>query len=130
MTTMIPRSTKRPYGSVRIAATSLVLVLLLGPTPAAAQDEWLGRDKALHFGATFLLAGAGYAGGAALSREPVVRLGVGATVAMGAGIAKEMADRSGGDPSLKDLTWDALGTATGLVTAWLFDHFVFSRDRR
>ena len=85
---------------------------------------------ALHFGASFALASVGYAGGAALSREPVVRLGVGATVAMGAGIAKEMADRSGGDPSLKDLTWDALGTATGLVTAWLVDHFLLSRDRR
>jgi putative lipoprotein len=108
----------------------LAVALVLGPTRAVAQDEWLGRDKALHFGATFVLAGAGYAGGAALSDEPVVRLGVGASVAMGAGIAKEMADRHGGDPSLKDLTWDALGTATGLVTAWLVDHFVFSRDRR
>jgi putative lipoprotein len=108
----------------------LAAALVLGPTPAAAQDAWLGRDKALHFGATFALAGIGYAGGAALSREPVVRLGVGATLAMGAGIAKEMADRSGhGDPSLKDLTWDALGTATGLLTAWLIDHYVFSRER-
>jgi putative lipoprotein len=109
----------------------LAVALLAAPTPAAAQDDWLGRDKALHFGASFALAGAGYAGGAALSREPVVRLGIGAAVALGAGIAKEMYDRSGhGDPSLKDLTWDALGTATGLVTAWLVDHFLFSRDRR
>jgi putative lipoprotein len=115
---------------VRRTLFLLAVVLGPGPTRAIAQDDWLGRDKALHFGASFALAGAGYAGGAALSREPVVRLGVGATVAMAAGIAKEMADRSGGDPSLKDLTWDALGTATGLVTAWLVDHFVISRDRR
>src|SRR6476619_7399996 len=77
---------------------ALAVALVLGPTPAAAQDDWLGRDKALHFGATFVLAGAGYAGGAALTREPVVRLGAGAMVAVGAGIAKEMSDRSGGDP--------------------------------
>jgi putative lipoprotein len=115
---------------VRRILAALVVVLVLRPTPAAAQDDWLGRDKGLHFAATFALAGAGYAGGAVLTREPVVRLGMGATVAMGAGIAKEMADRSGGDPSLKDLTWDALGTATGLVSAWLLDHFLFSRDRR
>jgi putative lipoprotein len=115
---------------VRRILPVLAVALVLGPTPVQAQDEWLGRDKALHFGATFALSGIGYAGGAALSHEPVVRLGVGATVAMGAGIAKEMADRHGGDPSLKDLSWDALGTATGLVTAWLVDHFLFSRDRR
>jgi len=119
-----------PWPVVRRIVAVLAVALGLGPTRAFAQDDWLGRDKALHFGASFALAGAGYAGGAALSREPVVRLGVGATVAMGAGIAKEMADRSGGDPSLKDLTWDALGTATGLVTAWLVDHFLLSRDRR
>jgi uncharacterized protein YfiM (DUF2279 family) len=105
-------------------------VLALRAAPAAAGDDWFGRDKALHFGATFVIASAGYAGGAALSREPVVRLGVGATLAMGAGIAKEMYDRtSGGDPSLRDLTWDAIGTATGLLTSWLIDHYLLS-DRR
>jgi putative lipoprotein len=111
---------------VRNILVGTMALMLLGPTPAAAQDDWLGRDKALHFGATFVLAGAGYAGGAALSREPVVRLGSGAALAMGAGIAKEVYDRySGGDPSLKDLTWDAIGTATGLFTAWLLDRYVF-----
>jgi putative lipoprotein len=99
-------------------------------TARAQEDPWFGRDKALHFGATFVLAGAGYAGGAALSREPVVRFGVGAAVAMGAGVAKEMYDRtSGGDPSLRDLTWDAVGTATGLLTAWLIDRYVFGERR-
>jgi putative lipoprotein len=115
---------------VRNILPALAVALVLGPTPAAAKDEWLGRDKALHFSATFVLASAGYAGGAALSTEPVVRLGTGAMLAMGAGIAKEMSDRSGGDPSLKDLSWDAIGTATGLVTAWLVDHFLLARDRR
>jgi uncharacterized protein YfiM (DUF2279 family) len=119
-----------PYPVSRAIIATLAVGLLLGPTPASAQDQWFGHDKALHFGATFVLGGAGYAGGAALSPEPVVRLGSGAMLAMGAGIAKEMSDRSGGDPSLKDLTWDALGTATGLVTAWLVDHFLLSREHR
>lgn len=107
---------------------AILLLVFLTPLPAAARDDWFGRDKALHFGATFALAGAGYAGGAALSDEPVVRFGAGTTLAMGAGIAKELYDRSsGGDPSLKDLTWDALGTATGLVTAWLIDRYLARR---
>ena len=104
--------------------------LVLTPAPAVARDDWFGRDKALHFGATFALAGAGYAGAALFTEEPVVRLGAGATLAMGAGLAKELYDRtSGGDPSLEDLTWDALGTATGLVTAWLFDRYIFNGKR-
>ena len=52
------------------------------------------------------------------------RLLVGGSVAMGAGIAKELWDLAGhGDPSWRDLTWDALGTAFGLVIAWTVDHF-------
>jgi putative lipoprotein len=115
----------------RMLLAMLAVAFTLRPTPARAQDDWFGRDKALHFGASFALAGAGYAGGAALSPEPVVRFGVGATVALGAGVAKEIYDRaSGGDASLRDLTWDALGTATGLVTAWLVDRYLLSRPRR
>jgi putative lipoprotein len=110
----------------RVGPAAVVAVMMLvRPGAARAGDDWLGRDKALHFGATFLLASAGYAGGAAVTSEPTVRLGTGAAVAMGAGIAKEMYDRaSGGDASLRDLTWDAIGTATGLLTAWLIDHYL------
>jgi putative lipoprotein len=106
------------------------LVAALWPAPAQAGDDWFGRDKALHFSATFVLAGGGYAAGAALSREPLVPFAMGATVAMGAGVAKEVHDRaSGGDASLRDLTWDAVGTATGLLTAWLVDHFLLHGRR-
>jgi putative lipoprotein len=117
-----------------VSRTVLALLAAVGlsvaPRPAAARDPWWGRDKALHFGATFGLSAAGYACGAALTDEPVVRLGVGASLAMGAGLAKEMFDRtSGGDPSLRDLTWDAVGTATGLFTAWLIDHYLLSGRR-
>jgi putative lipoprotein len=112
--------------------TPALVAMLLRPAPAAAGDDWFGRDKALHFGATFVLAGGGYAAGAALwprpEHAPAIPFAVGAAVAMGAGVAKEVYDHyAGGDPSLRDLTWDAIGTATGLVTAWLFDHYVFGR---
>ena len=43
-------------------------------------------------------------------------------MALGAGIAKELADLSGlGDPSWRDLTWDAIGTATALAVSWSSD---------
>ena len=30
-----------------------------------------------------------------------------------------------GDPSLRDLTWDFIGTGTGLLVCWLVDRYVF-----
>jgi putative lipoprotein len=110
------------------------LVLLLftaiatGHRPALAADEgdpWLARDKLLHFGLSAGLAAGGYGAAAALSREPVVRLGIGAGVALGAGLAKEMYDRRGsGQASLRDLAWDGAGTVTGLVVSWLIDRYL------
>lgn len=119
-------------GVSRGALAVALMVAILKPVEARGQDRdpWFGRDKALHFGATFVLAGGGYAGGAALSERPAVRFGLGAGLAMGVGIGKEVFDRyAGGHPSWRDLTWDAVGTATGLVTAWLVDRYLFSDGR-
>jgi putative lipoprotein len=106
----------------------IAVVALLSPRLAAADppDPWFGRDKALHFSASATLAVGGYGLGALWSPREPIRLGTGATLALGAGIAKEIADRyTGGDPSLRDLTWDAVGTASGLLVAWLLDRYVF-----
>ena len=93
---------------------------------AADPDPWFGRDKALHFGATFTLASGGYAGTALLSERQSVRVAAGAGLAMTAGIGKEIYDRyAGGDASFRDLTWDVVGTATGVLVAWLLDRYVF-----
>ncbi len=111
-----------------------VLGLLLGlpatVSAAASGDDWLGPDKAKHFAACTVLAGAGYGGGALLFEAPEARWLTGAGLAMGAGLAKELYDtRPGGTGfSTKDLVWDAVGTATGLGVAFLVDHFLFGRD--
>ena len=97
---------------------------------AEERDAWLGRDKALHFGASAALAMGGYAAAAALSTENTpssYRLGAGALLALGLGVGKEIADRyTGGHPSWRDMGWNALGTATGLATAWLIDRYLLS----
>lgn len=104
-----------------VAAFGLVLTLA---TPAHA-DEWLGRDKALHFGVSAGIAAGGYAGTAAFTDDRTTRLLVGAGLALGAGAGKELWDLAGhGDPSAKDLAWDVVGTATGLAFAWLVDRLV------
>jgi putative lipoprotein len=51
-----------------------------------------------------------------------VRLGVGGGFALALGAGKELWDLSGhGDASWRDLTWDAVGTVTGLAVAAAID---------
>jgi len=118
-----PRSLRR----LAVALSALALLVTLAPSAHAANpDPWLGRDKALHFGASFALASGGYGGGALLSRRTEVRAVSGAALALSAGIAKEVYDRyADGDPSWRDLTWDVVGTVTGVVVAWLIDRYLF-----
>jgi putative lipoprotein len=85
-------------------------------------DPWFGRDKALHFSASAVIASGGYGLSRLVfdDRRPCLLIGGG--LAAAAGIGKELYDLSGhGDASFRDLTWDAIGTATGLLVAWLVD---------
>jgi putative lipoprotein len=90
---------------------------------AAARDPdpWFGPDKAIHFCASATLAGGGYALGALATDDIAGRLSMGAAMALGAGLAKEVFDATGhGTPSWRDLAWDALGAAVGLgLSVWL-----------
>jgi putative lipoprotein len=108
-------------------AAFALAALLAVPAPALAADPdpWFGRDKALHFGASALIAGGGYAGASLVTDDSRARLAVGGGLALGAGVAKELWDDSGhGDASVRDLTWDVVGTATGLAVAAAIDWLV------
>ena len=108
-----------------------LLLVLLAAGARADPDPWFGADKAAHFGVSGALALAGYTAATSFSDSPRVRLGYGASVALLAGIGKELWDYSGyGDPSWKDFTWDLIGAAVGLGICWAIDSFVvpiFSR---
>lgn len=94
--------------------------------PAAADslrppDDWLGRDKALHVGASFLLTLSGQymlTDKAEMTNAAALPLAAGAALALG--LAKEVADSRrtvGPHFSLRDLAADVLGVAVGaLVT--------------
>jgi putative lipoprotein len=102
----------------------LVALALVAARPARAADPdpWLGRDKALHFGASAILASGGYGATALVSDDRRVRLAVGGAFAFSLGAAKELWDLSGhGDASWRDLTWDGIGTVTGLAVAAAID---------
>ncbi|EYF01980.1 hypothetical protein [Chondromyces apiculatus] len=109
-------------------ASAVAMALLLAPRPAAAEpriqrsrpvvraDPWRGPDKALHFTASALLAGGGYALGALGTEDLPGRLAVGGALSLSAGVAKETLDAAGlGTPSFKDLAWDVAGIAFGLL---------------
>ncbi|MBS1149680.1 MAG: putative lipoprotein [Myxococcaceae bacterium] len=105
-----------------------IALLLAATTARADPDPWFGSDKALHFGFSSALAIAGYGAATTFSPSPKVRAAYGASVALLAGIGKELWDASGpGGASAKDLTWDLLGTAVGVAICWVLDELVFGR---
>ncbi len=86
----------------------------VGPVPPDGRDRWFARDKVLHFTASMAIQGAAHlvlkANGATYAAASR-----GAAVAtLTAGVGKEVWDmRRGGDPSWRDLAWDAVGGAAG-----------------
>lgn len=121
-----------PIGSATFRlslAVALALAAFLAARPAAhaaEPDSWFGRDKVMHVSVSFALAGIGYADSTAFTKRTSIRMLSGASLALSAGIAKELADQYGGRGlSWRDLTWDAIGTATGTLVAWLVDRYLF-----
>ena len=108
---------------------ALASIALVSASSARAQqrdqpesDPWFGRDKALHFGVSASLALAGYAGASLKTDDRPTRVAAGITLALGAGLLKEAWDLTGhGDASWRDLTWDVVGTTTGVLIAYAID---------
>lgn len=112
---------------LRVGLLAVTLTCLAQPRVAPAQesDPWFGRDKALHFTASASIAIVGYGGSALLTDDRPTRTAAAATLALSAGIAKELWDLGGaGDASWKDLTWDLIGTATGVLVASTIDWII------
>ena len=108
--------------NARIMMATVALLTLPSAAHAADRDPWLGKDKALHFGASSLIAAGGYTIGAFVFDARGRALLAGAILSAAAGIGKETLDLAGyGDPSWKDLTWDGIGMVAGLAVAWSVD---------
>jgi len=88
----------------------------------SANDPWWGRDKALHFGVSGVLAATGYATSSLWFDEAWQRASIGAAFALTLGITKELVDLAGyGQPSYKDMVFNVAGTALGVTLAYLVD---------
>lgn len=104
----------------RAAAILLLAALVLGThvRPVAAQDEWFGPDKVLHFIGGFLVTSVTYTiARNALDWEHEDARLAGFTAGIAASIAKEVYDGLSwrGTASGKDLVWDGLGIGFGMV---------------
>jgi len=110
----------------RLVVGALVLTVWLGaPPPARAEDDWLGADKALHFGVSAGCALIGYGLSAPVWSERWQRATAGASFALSLGAAKELYDLAGhGDASWRDFAWDAIGAASGVLVALGIDLLV------
>ena len=94
----------------------LMLVFTLHRGDLAGGDRWFAADKVKHFFmAAFVESGSFSALRlTGMRRTPALNTAIG--VAGGISVGKEVYDRVvGGDPSLKDLTWDAAGIAAAGV---------------
>jgi putative lipoprotein len=111
--------------SIATAALLAVVATSSRSARAADPDPWFGKDKALHFAASGTIAVGGYTLGAFVFDARGHALILGASLALTAGIAKEALDLTGfGDPSWRDLTWDVIGTVSGVAFAWAVDLLV------
>jgi putative lipoprotein len=101
------------------------LALALCPVDRVRADDWLGPDKALHFGVSAGLSAGAYAASALAFEDRAPRLAIGVGFGVVAGAGKELYDAAGhGDPSWRDFSWDVLGAVTGAAIAWLIDELV------
>ena len=108
----------RVTGVLLLSLTTTWAAPRIARADSANADPWFGRDKLLHFAASGSLSVVGYANASMLTESRPLRVGAGAALAVGAGVAKELWDLDGhGDPSWRDLSWDLLGAATGLLVS-------------
>lgn len=88
--------------------------LLLFLSTTALGDEFFGEDKALHFGATFIVSGAGYGLASISLKEPWQRGLAGFGAGMLIGSLKELADHlNDGVASWQDMAWNGIGSLAG-----------------
>ena len=96
---------------------SLLLVLgLTGPGDHPGGDSWFGVDKVKHFFMGAFVQSVGYSAIRVTGAHHNVSLLAATGITAGVSVGKEIWDwRTGGTPSLKDLTWDAAGAGASTL---------------
>ncbi len=96
---------------------AFILLVFLPVGGFCQEDEWLGRDKFLHFGVSVLIDGVCYwTMREVVHLDQVESMAVSGVVTLWVGIGKELYDETF---SGKDLAWDAIGVGVGSIL-WLW----------
>lgn len=98
---------------------ALAFVLFTGGPPRGPADPWFGRDKWLHFAASAVIQGVGFAAFRQDARYTVA-VQRASLVTVGVGISKELYDwkhPTRHSASWRDLAWDGVGGAAATVAA-------------
>lgn len=89
----------------------LLIFSLHRSTGAGGSDRWLAADKAKHFFAAAFVQTVSFSALRSVGASRGTALAGATFVSAAVSVGKELHDRvtPGGDPSLKDLAWDAAG---------------------
>lgn len=95
----------------------LAVNLVYGQAAALHPDSWFGIDKIKHFFMSAFIESVSYSALQAARVNHRSALGGAIGITLGLGVGREIHDKRtpGNIFSVRDLTWDAIGTAAGAV---------------
>lgn len=101
----------------KILSLCLAVNLVYAQAAVVHQDAWFGIDKLKHFFMSFFIESVSYSALQAAGANHRAAMSGAIGISLGVGVAREIHDRRtpGNIFSVRDLTWDALGTGAGAV---------------
>lgn len=94
----------------------LLMLQLHGPGDHPGGDSWFGVDKVKHFFMGAFVQSVAYSAMRATGSSHGASIATASGVTAAVSVGKEVWDaHTGGTPSLRDLTWDALGAGAAVV---------------
>jgi putative lipoprotein len=95
----------------------LAINLIYGQAAVVHQDAWFGIDKLKHFLMSAFIESVSYSALQAMGVNHRSAMGGAIGISLGVGVAREVHDMRvpGNIFSVRDLTWDAIGTGAGAV---------------
>ena len=101
----------------QILSLCLAVNLVYGQVAVVHRDSWFAMDKLKHFFMSAFIESVSYSALQAMGVRHRPAMGAAIGVTVGFGIGREIHDRGvpGNIFSVRDLTWDALGTGAGAV---------------
>lgn len=101
----------------QLLSVCLAVNILYGQSAVAHPDSWFGIDKVKHFFMSAFIESVSYSALQAMRVHYRPALGGAIGITLGFGVSREIHDmRTPGNIfSVRDLTWDAIGTGAGAV---------------